>query len=195
MPQEVIKQRLVTGVYSNFRGAVKTIYSTEGIKGFYSAWQPTAVRNIPFVVATFTSMDILKSYSLECKQKKRSNSRDSNSSSQSNVETLDFFENMAIGICSSMIGATLTHPADVIKTRMMTQAASKAIPYTSTVDCIQTILREEGLKSFYSGFLQRSVYMGPLWAIQFGLNGKFTNMMKKSPQLIHNRQPASSDIT
>lgn len=63
--------------------------------------------------------------------------------------------------------------ADVIKTRMMTQGASSAVPYKSTMDCIQTIWKTEGWKSFYSGFTQRSVYMGPLWAIQFALNGKF----------------------
>ena len=67
----------------------------------------------------------------------------------------------------------LASTADVIKTRMMTQAASTELPYTSTIDCIQTILKTEGWKSFYSGFAQRSVYMGPLWAIQFALNGKF----------------------
>jgi hypothetical protein len=63
--------------------------------------------------------------------------------------------------------------ADVIKTRMMTQGASSAVPYKSTMDCIQTIWKTEGWKSFYSGFTQRSVYMGPLSAIQFALNGKF----------------------
>ena len=57
VPQEVIKQRLVTGVYDSFRHAVKTIYREEGIGGFYSAWKPTVLRNVPFVVVTFTAMD------------------------------------------------------------------------------------------------------------------------------------------
>jgi|TARA_B100000524_G_scaffold331771_1_gene218513 hypothetical protein len=29
----------------------------------------------------------------------------------------------------------------------------------------------EGIGAFYSGLLQRSCYMGPLWAIQFAVNG------------------------
>ena len=49
MPQEVIKQRLVTGIYPNFAAAVQTIYATEGIRGFYAAWLPTVRRAVwPF---------------------------------------------------------------------------------------------------------------------------------------------------
>jgi len=169
VPQEVIKQRLVTGVYSSFRNAVTTIYKTEGIRGFYSAWRPTVARNIPFVVVTFTAMDYLKQYRLESKANVYGNNDD-----DSKQLSLTVVENLVIGISSSLIGATLTHPADVIKTRMMTQAASKALPYSSTMNCMQTILKTEGLKSFYSGFAQRSAYMGPLWALQFALNGKIT---------------------
>ena len=101
VPQEIIKQRLVTGVYSSFRVAVATIYKTEGVLGFYSAWRPTVIRNIPFVVATFTSMDYLKQ--LRLGQKKRNNK------GSDDIE-LTVAENLAIGVASSLIGATLTHP-------------------------------------------------------------------------------------
>ena len=173
VPQEVIKQRLVTGVYKSFRDAVATIYRTEGVTGFYSAWRPTVARNIPFVVVTFTAMDFLKQSRLESKRHDHDHDH-----GDDKVLSLTVAENLAIGISSSLIAATLTHPADVIKTRMMTQAASKAIPYTSTLDCIQTIWKTEGIKSFYSGLLQRSAYMGPLWSIQFALNGKVSDMLR-----------------
>ncbi len=177
VPQEVIKQRLVTGVYSSFRDAVATIYRTEGVTGFYSAWRPTVARNIPFVICTFTAMDVLKHWRLESKNKgKAKNDRDYMGNDA--VLSLTVKENLIIGISSSLIGASLTHPVDVIKTRMMTQAASKAMPYSSTLDCIETILRTEGLKAFYSGFLQRCAYMGPLWAFQFALNGKFSEILR-----------------
>ena len=41
VPQEVIKQRLITGIYGSFREAFGEIYRTEGVRGFYSAWKPT----------------------------------------------------------------------------------------------------------------------------------------------------------
>lgn len=180
VPQEVIKQRLVTGVYSNFRSAVVTIWETEGISGFYCAWRPTMARNIPFVVTTFTAMDILKRKRISYKKEHYEKSGvDLNTNNEENILSLTVVENLLIGISSSLIGATLTHPADVIKTRMMTQAASKALPYTSTMDCINKIWKTEGIRSFYSGFAQRSAYMGPLWAMQFALNGKFNTAFQK----------------
>jgi solute carrier family 25 S-adenosylmethionine transporter 26 len=168
VPQEVIKQRLVTGVYSSFRNACGTIYQQEGVRGFYSAWRPTMARNIPFVMVCFTTNDFLKNKILS----KRKNMGEESSCA------LSVPDNMIIGIVSALVGAVITHPADVIKTRMMTQGASAAIPYLSTMDCIQSILKTEGLASFYSGFVQRSLYMGPLWAIQFGLNGRVIQLLE-----------------
>lgn len=186
VPQEVIKQRLVTGVYSSFRNAVGTIYRTEGLRGFYSAWRPTVVRNVPFVVATFTTMDFLKQYRLESRSYANDVNANANANGNGNDHRMDndkqlaltVAENLVIGIISSLVGATLTHPADVVKTRMMTQAASKALPYSSTMDCVKTIWNTEGIRAFYSGFVQRSVYMGPLWSIQFALNGKITAFLQ-----------------
>ena len=60
IPQEVIKQRLVTGIYPNFLTAVSKIARTEGLLGFYSGWRPTVARNLPFVVICFCSFAALK---------------------------------------------------------------------------------------------------------------------------------------
>ncbi|CAM9942250.1 unnamed protein product, partial [Heterosigma akashiwo] len=157
VPQEVIKQRLVTGVYTSFRDAVQTIYQTEGVQGFYSSWKPTMTRNVPFVITTFTTQDFLKRHRLK---------------GETDTE-LSFVENIAIGMSSALVGGILTNPVDVVKTRMMTQAASTAIPYSSALDCFVTILRKEGPMTFYSGFKQRSIYMCGLWGITFALNGHF----------------------
>lgn len=168
VPQEVIKQRLVTGIYSSFRQACRTIYRDEGIKGFYSAWRPTMARNIPFVIVTFSTNDLLKQ-----KRLRRSNGNGAE------TNELSVKENLVMGISSALVAAVVTQPADVIKTRMMTQAASSAIPYSSAIDCARTILRSEGAMALYSGFPQRTMYMGPLWAIQFALNGYVSKMIKK----------------
>lgn len=167
VPQEVIKQRLVTGIYSSFRDACRTIFKEEGVKGFYSAWRPTVARNIPFVIVTFSTQDLLKQKRL----RNKTNVHDAK------TNELSVKENLAIGVSSALVAAIVTQPADVIKTRMMTQAASSAIPYSSTFDCVRTILKNEGVMSLYSGFPQRTMYMGPLWAIQFALNGHATKLM------------------
>jgi solute carrier family 25 S-adenosylmethionine transporter 26 len=100
VPQEVIKQRLVTGVYPSFRSAVATIYSADGVSGFYSGWRPTVARNIPFVVATFLSMDYLTRLRLNHKERTNENAKAS----------LTVAENLAIGVSGALIAGTLTHP-------------------------------------------------------------------------------------
>ena len=149
VPQEVIKQRLVTGVYTSFRQACSKIWQTDGILGFYSGWKPTMSRNVPFVITTFTSRDIIRGKILRYKQQQNKNE----------LAKLTSWENAYIGIGSALIGGVVTQPIDVVKTRMMTQAASTAVPYTSALDCASSILRNEGFRKLYSGFSQRSIYM------------------------------------
>ena len=172
VPQEVIKQRLVTGVYSSFRQAVATIYKTEGVVGFYSAWRPTVSRNVPFVITTFTTMDFMKKKLLQ-QRNKNSNSR---------ATELTTVENLVIGMASALVGGVVTQPIDVVKTRMMTQAASKAVPYSSALDCVVTVLKTEGWQKLYAGFGQRSVYMCGLWGITFAMNGYMNQKLKEQEQ-------------
>jgi solute carrier family 25 S-adenosylmethionine transporter 26 len=166
VPQEVIKQRLVTGIYPNFWNAVTTIAKTEGPLGFYSGWAPTVSRNLPFIVICFCSFDAFQQRALRDRPAGAS---------------LTNAENYLYGVSSALIGGLCTQPIDVIKTRLMTQAAVPgAIPYNGVVDCVRTMLRTEGAGAFLAGIRPRMAYMGPLWALQFGLNGAVTDAIKKS---------------
>ncbi|KAL7467736.1 hypothetical protein ACHAXS_007973, partial [Conticribra weissflogii] len=174
VPQEVIKQRLVTGVYGNFREAVGRIWREEGVRGFYGGWKPTVSRNVPFVVVTFSSRELVREKILEWKRmKRRLTSRDERKvgkeTSGREVARFTALENLAIGITSALIAGVVTQPIDVVKTRIMTQAASNAVPYKNAIDCAFTIWRTEGWRKLYSGFAQRSIYMCGLWGITFSL--------------------------
>lgn len=168
VPQEVIKQRLVTGVYSSFREAIATIYSTEGILGFYHSWKPTLARNVPFVVTTFVTMDFLK------RRRLNAVNRDG--------DELTGAENLVVGISSALVAGLLTNPADVLKTRMMTQASSTQIPYSSVLDCLNTIIKTEGPLTLYAGVRQRSIYMCSLWGLTFALNGQVKKHFKRTQE-------------
>ena len=67
VPQEVLKQRLVAGIYPNVFAAVKNIARTEGPRGFFVGALPTAARNVPFVVVTFTVYGALSAWRGEAK--------------------------------------------------------------------------------------------------------------------------------
>ena len=172
IPQEVIKQRLVTGIYPNFRTAVATIWRTDGLPGFYSGWAPTVARNLPFVVVCFCSFDAI--------QRRLLKDRPSGS-------ILSTPENLLAGVSSAVIGGLCTQPIDVVKTRLMTQAAVRgAVPYTGVLDCVRTMAATEGAGIFFAGLRVRTAYMGPLWALQFGLNGMATQALQtRKQQQVH----------
>nr|DAD46849.1 TPA_asm: hypothetical protein HUJ06_016786 [Nelumbo nucifera] len=52
-------------------------------------------------------------------------------------------------VCA-LTGAVTT-PLDVIKTRLMVQGSSNQ--YKGIIDCVQTIVREEGSQAFLEGIL------------------------------------------
>ena len=46
-PQMVLTDRLMAGVYPSFPVALKSIFSTEGLAGFYTGWWPSLAQKIP----------------------------------------------------------------------------------------------------------------------------------------------------
>ena len=46
-PQMVLTDRLMAGVYPSFPVALRSIFSTEGLAGFYTGWWPSLAQKIP----------------------------------------------------------------------------------------------------------------------------------------------------
>lgn len=167
-------QRLITGIYGSFREAFCEIYRTEGVRGFYSAWKPTVSRNVPFVITTFTTRDVIRERLVRFKR--RRGGRDGGDG----ATALSPAENVGIGITSALVAGLVTQPIDVVKTRLMTQAASSQVPYKSAFDCAASIVRTEGWTRLYSGLRQRSVYMCGLWGITFGVEPLLREYIEKA---------------
>lgn len=164
VPQEVIKQRLMVGIYPSFRVAVASIWRDEGARGFYTGWLPTISRNVPFVVCTFTTFAALERRCLRARD----------------GTTLTAPEAMRIGVLSALAAGFATQPVDVVKTRLMTQAAASGCePYAGVADCVATMWRTEGPRAFYRGLGQRAAYTGPLWATQFSLNARLSGALRE----------------
>eukprot|EP00978_Attheya_sp_CCMP212_P009998 scaffold23957_cov56-Attheya_sp.AAC.4 len=147
-------------------------------------------RNVPFVIVCFSTADALTKWRLSVNQ--QTSLADHNNNNNNNnrgtttttkmpitirTQQLSVGENLAVGVMGALVGGFVTQPMDVVKTRMMTQAASTAIPYDSALDCITKMIRTEPAK-LWSGLAQRSCYMGPLWAIQFAVNGRISKTLE-----------------
>ena len=143
----------MAGNYPNLPSAVKGLYATQGINGFYSGWFPGLAGKIPSYALTWTFFQQLKA------AHRRSFKRDPKD-----------VENSIMGCLASAATVCIMIPIDTIKTRLVTQA-SKAVadPYKGIIDCAFRVYREEGLKTFYRGLPPRLVSVVPMIGIQFGV--------------------------
>eukprot|EP00541_Cyclophora_tenuis_P019183 CAMPEP_0116569700 /NCGR_PEP_ID=MMETSP0397-20121206/16472_1 /TAXON_ID=216820 /ORGANISM="Cyclophora tenuis, Strain ECT3854" /LENGTH=144 /DNA_ID=CAMNT_0004097359 /DNA_START=693 /DNA_END=1127 /DNA_ORIENTATION=+ len=139
-------------------------------------------RNVPFVMTTFTTMDWLKRYIL-LQRKKAVQENVKGQKTTTTTMMLSTVDNLVIGISSALFAGLLTNPVDVVKTRMMTQAASNAaVPYSSALDCFINIVKTEGPLTLFSGLKQRSLYMGLLWGMTFAVNGAFERKFQNNQE-------------
>jgi solute carrier family 25 (mitochondrial aspartate/glutamate transporter), member 12/13 len=72
---------------------------------------------------------------------------------------------LASGAIAGMPAAYLVTPADVIKTRLQTQARKGGTTYNGMSDAFKKILKEEGPSAFFKGGIARILRSSP----QFGV--------------------------
>merc|ERR1712232_1451137 len=65
---------------------------------------------------------------------------------------------------SGLVAQVACMPADVVKTRI--QSGQHAQLYRGPVDCLYTIVREEGLRVLYRGFTPAASRQVPVMAVQ-----------------------------
>eukprot|EP00899_Mesostigma_viride_P008438 jgi/Mesvir1/17596/Mv08828-RA.1 len=164
VPTEVIKQRMQTGQFTSATAAVRTILAKEGAKGLYSGYTSFLLRDLPFDAIEFVAYEQLKiAYS------KFVGGRE-----------LKSHEVAAVGAVAGAVTGILTTPFDVVKTRMMVQGSNKY--YAGTIDCIRTILAEEGAAAFFKGVGPRVLWIGIGGSIFFGVLEKSKELLKYQGQ-------------
>jgi len=136
IPFTVLKTRYESGrfIYSGLGSGLGQILRTEGLTGLYRGLGPTLVRDAPFSALYLASYEMLK--------------QEIPSKINATPNTCHFLAGLGAGILASLI----THPADVIKTRMQV-ANSK----TRLAAALVGTFRECGFKGFLAGLAPRLV--------------------------------------
>lgn len=116
-----------------------------GLKGLYTGTMATLSRDVPFSFLFFPGYANLK--------KLLADSNGNNS----------FISVLFAGGLSGAIAAGAVTPTDVVKTRL--QVAGGKERYGNARNAYRIILKEEGIKALYKGYLPRMVVVGPLFAI------------------------------
>ncbi|KAK1371626.1 S-adenosylmethionine carrier 1, chloroplastic/mitochondrial [Heracleum sosnowskyi] len=150
VPTEVVKQRMQTGQFASAHNAVHLIVANEGFKGLYAGYGSFLLRDLPFDAMQFCIYEQLRiGYKLAAKRE------------------LNDPENAIIGAFAGAVTGAITTPLDVIKTRLMIQGSGNQ--YKGIVDCVQTIIREEGPPALIKGIGPRVLWIGIGGSIFFGV--------------------------
>lgn len=167
-PFEVIKTRLqaqkgVDVSQMHYKGpvhAARTIIKEEGITALWKGNAPTMVRQGWNQLFLFGTYDLLKKALLG---KERS-------------EPIDAHESILIGLVAGALGPLTNNPFDVAKTRLMAQQeVGDARKYTGMIQCIRTIVSEEGFAPLMRGVGLRIARVAPGMGITFTVVETFSS--------------------
>jgi solute carrier family 25 (mitochondrial S-adenosylmethionine transporter), member 26 len=170
-PFEVVKQQMQAGMHASTAAAVRSILSSQGVRGLYAGWASTVAREIPFDAIEFTLYEWLKG------ARQRHNASANGRGGQGG---LVLWENALLGSVAGGVAAAVTTPLDVIKTRLMTQRAGaggagraggsvgEALRYAGWRDAAVRIVREEGAAALLSGMGPRVAWISVGGAVFIG---------------------------
>ncbi|KAK9456104.1 mitochondrial carrier domain-containing protein [Dipodascopsis uninucleata] len=145
--------------YDGLLGTVKTIWRTEGVKGFYRGVVPITFGYLPTWMVYFSVYE-------RCK---------TNFSSMTSLESHPFGTHIVSALIAGGCSTTVTNPIWVVKTRLMTQNSNTSWHYKGTIDAFRTMYKKEGIISFYAGLGPALLGLTHV-AVQFPLYEEFKNL-------------------
>ncbi|KAH7834467.1 hypothetical protein Vadar_016329 [Vaccinium darrowii] len=167
VPTEVVKQRMQTGQFASAPDAVRCIVAKEGFKGLYAGYGSFLLRDLPFDAIQFCIYEQLRiGYKLAARR------------------DLKDPENAIIGAFAGAITGAMTTPLDVIKTRLMVQGPANQ--YKGIVDCVKTIVREEGTPALFKGIGPRVLWISIGGAVFFSVLERTKKMLAERRPVDHN---------
>lgn len=158
VPVEIVKQRRQANCneFSSSSAVIKQIRKYEGLKGFYRGYNTTVLREIPLCMIQFPMWERLKS-----EWRKRQN------------QDVEAWQSAVCGSVASGVGASITTPLDVAKTRiMLAKTGSDMATKESLRFAIRAIYKENGMKGLFAGLIPRTLWMSIGGALFFGVYEK-----------------------
>lgn len=180
MPTTIIKIRYESDLYTykSIAGAAQAIWRAEGLRGFFSGYGATALRDAPYAGL----------YVLFYEQCKQNLSLMYNASRiHENAQApprVSVVPSMSINFAASAIAAgvatTITHPFDVLKTRLQLMPGR----YLNVFEGAKYMLRDDGIRSLFNGLGLRmgrkAVSAALTWTI-------YEEMVKQAENILHSQ--------
>ena len=143
-PTNVIKVRMESFEGDRYKNMIDAIYKTyyeEGIKGFYVGLTPTYVKDIPHSALSYGFYEFYQNIF-------------------NNIERTKNSRNFMVGSLAAFSATCITHPFDVIRTRMQLAYLSQKPEhrYNGVFDAIHKIYTTEGFRGMYRGMIPRLIH-------------------------------------
>lgn len=152
----------------SFLEATMKIGKEEGFQGYWRGYFPQVMRIVPYSAVQLVAYEAYKKiFKGEDKE-------------------LSVPGRLAAGACAGMTSTLITYPLDVLRLRLVVDPASK-----SMLQVASTMLREEGLASFYRGLGPSLLGIAPYVALNFCA----FDLIKKSLSEEVRKTPAASFVT
>jgi len=145
MPMTIIKVRYESSLYAykSIAGAGKDIFRTEGLRGFFSGFGATAIRDAPYAGLYVLFYEQLKKRLSILSQKVPVTGELPVVMKWSTSTSINF----GSGVMAAGIATAITNPFDAIKTRIQLQPKR----YMNIVHAGKKMVREDGFKSLFDG--------------------------------------------
>merc|ERR1719353_1626464 len=144
---------MVTGMSSLYQGvdsaAFGRILKVTGPRGLYTGYLPTVIEDVPDMAFKFASYETLGSIYYRAVGKARAEA--------------NRIDDLIVGGAAGSIAAALTTPVDVIKTRMMCDAASRPTIFSAA----RAVAAEGRIGAWFAGVGPRSLSSGINSAVFF----------------------------
>lgn len=133
----------------------------EGLRGMYAGTVVTMCRNAPGSFCLFGGTAFTKGYVFGL----------------SDYRSATLFQNMCASTVGACVSITISNPMDVVKTRVQHQTAGDR---RNAVATATSMLREEGMTSFFKGLTPKIVASAPKLIFAYTMTEYFFKMMNAS---------------
>ena len=139
VPIAVCLRSVQAGVYPNTFVAAKRITQAAGYRGLLAGYFPSLLEDVPDTAVKFAAYESLRAFHRQFTGKDR--------------HEASTVEDLAMGSLAGAVAAAATTPFDVVKTRMMTTAASRP----TFISSARAVAVREGLPAFFTGVGPRTL--------------------------------------
>lgn len=163
VPLAVTIRSVQAGIYPNAVTACRQIVSKAGVRGLFTGLVPTVLEDIPDMAVKFATYEMLRTAH----------------SNFTRNRTPSVSEDLVMGGASGALAAAATTPFDVVKTRMMCDAANRP----GVLSSARLVHQQGGSRAFFRGVGPRTTSNAINSALFFCLFEVFRAAMKKKREL------------